>query len=77
MRDLFACTLGIWEIIRLCSGTDANQTDVRFLFFSIVVVFFFGKKRGIRGSDEKNSGMHSGFSGKNTGNTGSDPASRP
>ena len=31
-------------------------------FFSIVVVFFFGKKSGIRGSDEKYSVMHTGFS---------------
>ena len=59
MRDLFAYRLGIREIIRLCSGTDANQTGVPF-FFSIVV--FFRKKRGIRESDEKNSGMHAGFS---------------
>ena len=55
MRDLFACMLGIREIIRLCNGTDVNQTDVRF-FFSLMVsccCFFFGKKRGIRESDEK------------------------
>ena len=61
--------LGIREILRLGNGTDANQTDVRF-FFSIVVVVF-GKKRGIRKSDEKNSGKRD-FREENAGNTGSD-----
>ena len=66
---LFVCMLGIREILRLGNGTDANQTDVRF-FFSIVVVVF-GKKRGIRKSDEKNSGKRD-FREENAGNTGSD-----
>ena len=52
--------LEIREIIRLCNGTDVNQTDVRFFFFADGCCFFFGKKRGIRESDEKNSAMHAG-----------------
>ena len=61
MRDLFACTLEIREIIPLCNGTDVNQTDVRSFFADGCCFLFFGKKRRIRESDEKNSGMHAGF----------------
>ena len=66
---LFVCMLGIREILRLGNGTDANQTDMRFFFRLLFVVF--GKKRGIRKSDEKNSGKRD-FREENAGNTGSD-----
>ena len=35
---LFVCMLGIREILRLGNGTDANQTDMRFFFFRLLLL---------------------------------------
>ena len=43
MAGFVACTLGIQEIIRLGSGTDANQTAVRFSSF-FRLLFFLERK---------------------------------
>ena len=43
MAGFVACTLGIQEIIRLGSGTDANQTAVR--FFSFFRLSFFLERK--------------------------------
>lgn len=43
MAGFVACTLGIQEIIRLGSGTDANQTAER--FFSFFRLLFFLERK--------------------------------
>ena len=62
MRDLFACMLGIREIIRLCNGTDVNQTDMRFFFADGCYCFFFlERKEEFVKAMKKNSAMHARF----------------
>ena len=62
MRDLFACMLGIREIIRLCNGTDVNQTGVRFFFADGCCCFFFlERKEEFEKAMKKNSGCMRDF----------------
>ena len=65
------CLSVCWEFGKSYAwATELMRIKQMCAFFSIVVVVF-GKKRGIRKSDEKNSGKRD-FREENAGNTGSD-----
>ena len=58
------CLLVRWEFGKsyVCAAELMRIKQMCGFFFFDCCFFFFGKKRGIRESDEKNSGMHAGFS---------------
>ena len=58
------------------NGTDANQTDVPFFFFFNCCCCFWERKEEFGKAMKKIAGCEI-FVKKNTGDTGSDPPSRP